>query len=84
MSVYLHGMQPAGVAAAGPWDRSMLMPTLYVDTLDETAGAPGSGKTALALGIAQELGTKVQWTCSGSAAMWRMVLHSVKQLQLVE
>jgi len=25
------------------------------------AGAPGTGKTALALGIAQELGTKVSW-----------------------
>lgn len=25
------------------------------------AGAPGTGKTALALGIAQELGPKVSW-----------------------
>lgn len=28
------------------------------------AGAPGTGKTALALGIAQELGPKVQTTSS--------------------
>lgn len=36
------------------------------------AGAPGTGKTALALGIAQELGPKVSCQCvSASVGQWK-------------
>ena len=34
------------------------------------AGAPGTGKTALALGIAQELGSKVMAMCVMAHAFW--------------
>ena len=82
MSVYLHGMHPAGMAAAGIGVQ--LMRALYVDTFDQIAGAPGSGKTALALGIAQELGTKARLRVAAvQGALRRTVLHKPGEAQVV-